>query len=122
MEKEIKSKPVFFSIILPDLQKIAVKHGYNLIPHGSFNRDFDIVCIAWSNKYSKNEDVLKEIAEFLGVRSSVDNQGKWFNHSVLPGGRDAYVIYCNYGFDSLGNHNDDQWYLDISFTPKRKTK
>lgn len=65
MDKEIKSKPVYYAIILPELQKIAVKHGYNLVPHGSFNRDFDLICIAW---------------------------------------------------------NDDQWYLDISFTPIGKEK
>ncbi len=119
--KPIKAKPVYFAIILPDLQKIARDHGYNAIPHGSFGRDFDIVCIAWIDKPEPRGNLLKAFADFLGVPHLYDVSEKpenMFHHSILPGGRHSHVIHCNYGYNSLGDHNDDQWYLDISFTPQ----
>lgn len=120
MDKPIKSKPVFYAVCLPELQEIAKNKGYNLLPHGSMNRDFDLICVAWTDLPSSHEEVLKEFSEFPGCYKTTTPDGKpYYMHSVLPGGRDSYVIHLNYGFNSLGRHTDDQWYLDISFTPTR---
>jgi hypothetical protein len=121
MNKPIKSKPVFFACILPDMQAIAVKHGYNLVPHGSFARDFDIICIAWEDKVSSHCDLILDLVKFLGAFEFIDKDGNpSYNHSVLSGGRDSYVITFNHGYNSLGSRTEDIWYLDISFTPQVK--
>lgn len=120
MDKPIKSKPVLYAVCLPELQRIAIEHGYNLVVHGSLNRDLDLICVAWTDKPSSRIDLLDAFAEFLGAYRSRDSQdiNQSYHHSKLPGGRDSHIIHLNYGFDSLGKHIDDQWYLDISFTPQ----
>ncbi len=121
MDKSIKSKPVFFAIILPDLQRIAIEHGYNAVPHNSFSRDFDLICIAWTDNPKPRWVLLKAFAKFLGTRiqlgPDMNEEEEIFNHSVLPGRRNNHIIHVNHGFDSFGDHSRDQWYLDISFTP-----
>ncbi|AVR43791.1 hypothetical protein C7S20_00055 [Christiangramia fulva] len=122
MEKPIKTKPIFFSYCFAELQKIAVDHGYNLLIHGSLNRDLDLVCVAWTDNPKCRIELLDAFSDYLGCLHNRSSLGymKSYNHSVLPGGRDSHIIYLNYGFDQLGKHTEDQWYLDISFTPQIK--
>lgn len=118
-EKPIKSKPVFYAVILPELQQIAKDNGYNLLVHGSMDRDLDLICVAWTNEPIEHLDLLEKFRKYLGAMKVVTLKGiPDFSHSVLDGGRDAYIIHLNYGYDSLGRHTEDQWYLDISFTPQ----
>lgn len=120
MNKPIKSKPVFYSVCLPELQKISIEHGYNLIVHGSLSRDLDLICVAWKDEVSEHVTLLDKFSDFLGCRRSRNSQdiSKSYHHSKLPGGRDSYILHINYGFDSFGEHTEDLWYLDISFTPQ----
>ena len=119
MDKPIKSKPVLYAVCLPELQRIAIEHGYNLVVHGSLNRDLDLICIAWTDEPSNRIVLLDAFVEFLGAKKSRNPKDieKSYHHSKLAGGRDSHIIHLNYGFDSLGEHTDDIWYLDISFTP-----
>lgn len=119
MDKPIKSKPILYTYLLPELQRIAMDHGYNLLVHGSLGRDLDLLCVAWVNEPSDHIEVLDSMSNALSVPKMVDPIGKVdYGHSLMPGGRDCYIIQLNYGYDRMGNHTDDQWYLDIGFTPR----
>lgn len=115
--KTPKPKPQFYSVVFAPLQAIARDLGYNLVLHGSMNRDFDLIAIPWVNEPKSHKDLIYAICDYLGAQ-------KWENepfpyghgHSVLPGGRDAYVIDLNRN----GKYNgwvDAEYYLDISITP-----
>jgi hypothetical protein len=119
--KPIKSKPILYAVCLPEMQRIAKENGYNLLVHGSMDRDLDLVCVAWNDNPVDPYELLEKLREFLGALRCVDAKGNpSYNHSVLPGSRDSYILHLNYGFNALGHHTDDQWYLDISFTPRIK--
>jgi hypothetical protein len=49
MEKPIHVKPNFYSYCYESLKDIAKNHGYNLLIHGSMNRDLDLIAVAWVN-------------------------------------------------------------------------
>jgi len=121
MKKKIKSKPIFYAVCLPELQRIAIDSGYNLLVHGSMSRDLDLVCVAWIDKPIGHYELLEKFRNYLGAMKSTTPDGKpYYSHSVLGGGRDSYIIHLNYGYNSFGEHTDDSWYLDISFTPQIK--
>lgn len=112
MPKPIKAKPIFYTLILPDLMDIARNHGYNLIGHGSFNRDLDLIAIPWEDTPASHKELLHAFCTYLGApKLELPEQ---YLHSMLPGHRYSYVINLNRGF---GTPEDPQWYLDISITP-----
>lgn len=77
----------------------------------------DLVAIPWTDEPTEHYDLLDAFCEFLGVlkqRDPEDNPA--YMHSVLPGGRDSYVINLNRG-GRFNGYLDAQYYLDISFTP-----
>lgn len=116
-EKPTHVKPAFYSFVYEDLKVIAKEHGYNLLLHGSMNRDLDLVAIPWVNKPKPHIDFLFAVSEYLGTPKPFDQNDKpYYMHSVLPGGRDSYVVEMNRG-GRWNNYIDKQWYLDISFTP-----
>jgi hypothetical protein len=113
-KKSIKSKPQFYAVCFTGLQKIAKKLGYNLLIHGSMNRDMDIVAVPWIDKPSEHIDLLNSFSRYLGVMTSDDI--RWYNYSILPGGRHSYIINLNRG-GIFNGYVDEQYYLDISITP-----
>jgi len=116
--KPIKVKPHFYSVCLPVLQQIAKDFGYNLLIHGSMNRDMDLVAVPWINEPKTHLELLNAFCEYLGVPKEEQTQSNPnpYLYSVLGGGRSSYVINLNRG----GNFNgyiDAEYYLDISITP-----
>ena len=67
MDKPIKSKPVLYAACLPALQEIAVEGGYNLLVHGSMNRDLDLVCVAWIDEPISHYDLIEKFRAYLGA-------------------------------------------------------
>lgn len=115
--KPIKAKPVFYACCYEPLKVIAKEMGYNLLINGSMNRDFDLVAIAWSDDPKPMIDVVIAFDKYLrGVHYTEESANSGYMHSVLPGGRNSYVINLNRG-GHWNQYQDDQWYLDISFTP-----
>lgn len=115
--KTIKAKPQFYAACLQPLQKIAREIGYNLIIHGSMNRDMDLVAIPWVDEPKSHLELLNAFAEYLGTRAYEDWSYKGgYMHSVLGGGRDSYVINLHRTTDE-NRYEDAQYYLDISITP-----
>ena len=40
-------KPSFYAFIYEQIKEIAKDYGYNLVLHGSMNRDLDLIAIPW---------------------------------------------------------------------------
>jgi hypothetical protein len=132
MEKPIKAKPHFYACCLHQLQAIAIDLGYNLLIHGSMNRDMDLVAVPWTDKPKSHLELLQTFNKYLnGIEGgAIVNEDyfeydvaeekaileKYYMFSILPGNRSSYIINLNRG----GNYNhyvDEQYYLDISITP-----
>ena len=91
--------------------------GYNLIAHGSFDRDFDLVAIPWIDNPDTEVHLVQKLDDFIrgySYEEVVAERG--YNFSILPGGRHSYVINITRG-GKYNGYTDDQYYLDISFTP-----
>jgi len=116
-QKAIKAKPLFYACCLLPLQGIAKEMGYNLIIHGSMNRDMDLVAIPWVEHPEPEVELIKAFDMYLRGTSYVDgSEERGYMFSILPGGRKSYVINLNRG-GHWNMFNDEQWYLDISITP-----
>lgn len=115
-EKPIKAKPVFYSYCYESLKAIAKENGYNLLINGSLNRDMDLVAIPWIDDPNPHSEVLKEFCAYLGVPYLTNQNDEPCHFTVLPGGRSSYVIDLNRG-GKWNKYSDEQWYIDLSFTP-----
>ncbi len=116
-DKPIKPKPHFYAHCFNGLQAIARNLGYNLVLHGSMNRDLDLIAIPWSDNPQTHLSLLLAFCEYLGVPVLTNTDGAYdFMHSVLPGGRNSYVINLNRG-GRFNGYVDEEYYLDISITP-----
>lgn len=115
-DKPVKPKPHFYAACLSTLQPIAREHGYNLLIHGSINRDMDLVAVPWIDEPKTHAELLKAFCNALGAMYLTDQNGKPCDHTVLPGGRDSYIIQLNRGM-KWNNWQDEEWYIDISITP-----
>jgi len=119
MEKPIKVKPGMYALFYESLKSIALEFGYNLILHGSLDRDLDLVAIPWVDEPEDEFEMIKSFDMFL--RGKADMLKEQYMFSVLPGGRNSYVINLNRGTKTgeWGDY-DSQYYLDISVTPLGK--
>ena len=116
-DKPIKAKPVFYSVAFAALQQIARDMGYNLVLHGSVDRDMDLIAIPWSDQPKSHIELLDAFCNHLGVLLPKDSdEFPDYMHRKLPGGRDSYVINLNRG-GKFNQYIDAQYYLDISITP-----
>lgn len=126
MEKPVKVKPAFYAQCYHKLQSIARELGYNLLIHGSMDRDMDLVAVPWIDEPKSHLDLLQSFNMFLnGVTcATVENTDedillRSYQFSILHGERSSYVINLNRG-GSFNGYLDEQYYLDISITPLNK--
>lgn len=113
---------MFYSVILEPLRVIAKEYGYNLLVHGSMNRDLDLIMIPWRDNCAEADEAVKALAMYLGgklhdQRNASDKEPVYGKHIYDGAGRVSYLISLNrenrfYSFD------DEEYYLDISLTPK----
>ncbi len=120
-EKPIHVKPGMYALFYEDLKIIAKEHGYNLVLHGSINRDLDLIAIPWIDDPMPELKMILAFDEYLTGKHTITSSGdiaSAYMHSILPGGRKSYVICLNRG-DRKGEWTgyDSQYYLDISVTP-----
>lgn len=94
--------PVYVCLY-PELAELVRSHGYALAIHGSLARDFDLVCIPWTECPSPPEVVVKDITTKYAFKE-------------LPGeppptkklhGRLCYTLVVDFG----------ECFLDLSFMP-----
>lgn len=121
VEKQIAIKPNLYAYYFQALKEIAKEHGYNLVVHGSMNRDLDLIAIPWVNEPKPEIEMINAFANWLNGELDKTMIG------TLPGGRTSYVINLNRGgykknaegliIDPLEFVKDPQFYIDISVTP-----
>lgn len=116
-------KPGLYAMFYEYLKDIAKEYGYNLVIHGSLNRDLDLIAIPWEDRccFTKEQLMIKEFQEYLTGIKTTKSDGE-VHYTILPGGRHSYVIELNRG-DKHGEwvrYEDCEYYLDISVTPNGK--
>ena len=120
--KPVQLKPGLYTIFYEHLKQIALEYGYNLVVHGSMNRDLDLIAIPWEDRccHTKEQLMIKEFQEYLTGKHLLDKKGN-APYTILPGGRHGYVICLNRG-DKHGEwvrYEDKEYYLDISVIPMK---
>ena len=92
--------PVYCALY-PKIAEIARTHGYALAVHGSMDRDFDVVCIPWTENPSEPKVVVDELTSKFAL----------WNHGFNPGiklhGRLVWTLTIGHG----------QCFIDLSFMP-----
>jgi hypothetical protein len=121
--KPQKVKPSFYAHCYSQLHKIAREMGYNILLHGSLDRDLDLVAVPWIDEPKSHLELLQEFNLYLnGVTCSTtlntdeDILLRSYCFSILGGGRSSYIINLNRG-GKFNGYIDEQYYLDISITP-----
>ncbi len=117
MDKQTKpthAKPSLYAYYFENLKVIARGYGYNLVLHGSLNRDLDMVAIPWQKDIGDHDLMIKEFCTVLGGRPMLqDDESRY----CFPHGRMSYVINLNRGEYTHPDFHDPQYYLDISVIP-----
>ena len=120
MGKPIHIRPGLYTLYYEHLKLIANEYGYNLVIHGSMNRDLDLIAIAWVDRPDSEQEMIKEFQQYLTGIITTKGNGD-VHYTILPGGRHAYTIDLNRG-DKDGEwmrYADSEFYLDISVTPHK---
>lgn len=122
-QKPIHVKPSFYAMFLEPLKACAKEYGYNLVLHGSMNRDLDLILIPWQDEVGDEAEMIGRFCEIVDGKQMMmwdEKQKKAIDWNWLPGGRRNYVInVCRGGYYGKENAymDDPQFYLDISITP-----
>lgn len=111
--KEVKAKPSFYAVMFEPLKRIAITYGYNLVIHGSLDRDMDLIAIPW---VEDTGSVRKMITDF---KKMVHGDFIKSNPNLSPHGRKHYVISLTMGDFGMSR---EHWYLDISVMPTARKK
>lgn len=121
MSKPVHAKPQLYAYCFLSLKEIAFEYGYNLVVHGSMNRDLDLIAIPWI------DDPKPELDMIMALSSAIGGHIQRKSIKVLPGGRNSYVIDLNRGgykrnesgdiVDPIEFIPDPEYYIDISVTP-----
>ena len=117
VKKPIHVKAAMYALFFYDLKKIAKKHGYNLVLHGSLNRDIDLIAIPWIDNPKPEQNMIKAFQKYLTGWVTVQPDGK-VHFGILPGNRHSYIIELNRG-NKRGEwmrYKDELYYVDISVT------
>ena len=99
-----KPNPSFAPIycgLYPGLAEIAKSHGYALAVHGSLARDFDLICVPWTESPSEPEKVVRSITTTFALRTVGEPE-------IKAHGREAWTISISFG----------ECFIDLSFMPK----
>ncbi len=131
--KPIHAKPSLYAFYFEHIKQIGLNYGYNIVLHGSMNRDLDLVAIPWSEQLGDKEQMIEDIATVIGgnilmQNRSVDNE-HGDRYSEKPHGRIVYIININRDFEMRFNgsrseikeYADPQYYIDISVINKTDT-
>lgn len=118
MKKAIAVKPGMYTIFYHELKQIAELYGYNLVIHGSMNRDMDLIAIPWTDEPRDEFKMIQEFEKYLCGRL-FEKTNRPTVPQRLPGGRNSYTISLNRGnkHGEWIRFEDQEYYLDISVTP-----
>jgi hypothetical protein len=114
VEKPVHAKPSLYAFYFESLKVIAKEYGYNLVLHGSMNRDLDLIAIPWVDNPKDEFEMIKHFDR--EINNIYCDQKSHYSFSILPGARKNYLININRG-GRFNNYLDLQYYFDISVTP-----
>lgn len=128
MSKPTHAKPSLYAYYFYDLKEIAKEYGYNLVLHGSLNRDLDLIAIPWVDDPKDEFEMINAFNKHLnGYTTDIQYRDSIYLYKVLPGGRHCYVVNLNRGgykrtnkgevTDPIEFTSDPEYYIDISVTP-----
>lgn len=116
MSKPIKAKPQFYATCFEQLKTIAHLFGYNLVLHGSVDRDMDLIAIPWAYQIKPATDMVNAMVEYLGGHIMEEGEDARETFAKNHHGRRNFIINLNRGGKQT-NYEDPQWYIDLSITP-----
>ena len=90
-----------YACLYPKLAEVTREHGYALAVHGSMVRDFDLVCIPWTEKPSSPADVVESITKKFAIRTVGEPD-------TTHHGRERWTITLSFG----------DCFIDLSFMPR----
>lgn len=131
MDKPLHAKPQLYAYYFYELKDIAREYGYNLVVHGSMNRDLDLIAIPWVDDPKPELEMIQALNKHMtGHIAAEGHEKEVYLISNQPGGRHCYVIQLNRGgyrrnkegdiADPIEFVEDPQYYIDISVTPTIK--
>jgi len=127
--KPIHAKPSLYAFYFDVIKEIGFRYGYNIVLHGSMNRDLDLIAIPWQVEVGDKDEMIDRIADTIGglvmmqERTAEDLTGKRF--VPIQHGRMTYIININRDFKmkhyglvaKIEEYADPQYYIDISVMP-----
>ena len=66
LSKPIHAKPSLYSFYFDIIKEIGIKYGYNIVLHGSLNRDLDLIAIPWVEELGDKDLMIDEITDLIG--------------------------------------------------------
>lgn len=128
-QKPIHAKPSLYAFYFDVIKEIGLKYGYNIVLHGSMNRDLDLIAIPWQIEIGCKEEMIDAIAQTIGGYVLMQNRtqdnldGNRFE--TIQHGRMQYIININRDFkmkfnglvSEIEEYADTQYYIDISVIP-----
>lgn len=124
--KPVHAKPSLYAHYFFQLKEIALKYGYNLVLHGSMNRDLDLIAIPWQENIGSHEEMIEEFTNEIGgdlmfangVNRSHAPEQNWSKYKTTFHGRMQYVINLNRECELVNDvWTDPMYYIDISVIP-----
>lgn len=112
--KTIKAKPNYYAAVFEPMKKIAYEFGYNLVIHGSMDRDMDLILIPWEEVVKPTDNLIDALVAYTGGELLLHGK-KQNRYSIIGGTRKSYVINLYRGH--VFSDKDPQYYIDISVTP-----
>ena len=123
--KPIHAKPSLYSFYFEVIKEIGLKYGYNIVLHGSMNRDLDLIAIPWEETIGDKEQMVDEIVSVIGGVLSMQNRSvdnpKGTRFGLKPNGRIVYIININRDIEykynivsEIKEYADPQYYIDLS--------
>lgn len=124
--KPIHAKPSLYAFYFEYIKSIGLRYGYNILLHGSMNRDLDLVAVPWEEYIGDIDNMIDEICEAIGGviemcdRSAENIEGNKYKERHY--GRKCYVININRDFELkyqgcksvVKEYSNPQYYIDIS--------
>lgn len=65
--KPANNAPVYAGMY-KELTEVARSHGYAMAVHGSMARDFDLICIPWTDTASEHLKVVEDFVRYFMYR------------------------------------------------------
>lgn len=124
--KPTHAKPSLYAYYFEILKEIAKEYGYNLVIHGSLNRDLDLIAIPWQEEIKPFLPMIEKFALVLGGAIIPESDEKRDEFAKKYHGRRNYIIninrnlimkYNGFGQTEIKQFADPQFYIDISITP-----